>query len=88
MSETKSSGITVQWISSRIEFTSTDDEMERVFFKGSDNNKYYFNLDVGNRSSELVAISLVKDAFLYERSLNIWWESRNNRRWIKAVNIY
>jgi len=88
MSEESVKNLTVKWLTSRIEFGSTDDEMERFFFKASDDNTYYIDLRPSNRSSELVAITLIRDAFLHNKKLNIYFEKRNNRRWVKAINLW
>lgn len=88
MAEQKSEAVRVKWITARVEYTSTTGEMERVFFEGSDNEKYYLELRHQNRSTELVAISLIRDAFIHGKKLNLFWELRNNRRWLKAVNIW
>ena len=88
MAEEKSTGVMVKWITARVEFTSSAGQMERVFFKGSDNAQYYLELRAENRSTELVAISLIRDAFIHGKKLNLYWERRNNRRWLKAVNIW
>ena len=88
MAEQVARNLKVRWMTSRIEFSNTDDEMERFFFQTSDENKYYIDLRGENRSSELVAISLVRDAFLHGKKVNIWYENRNGRRWTKAVNLW
>ncbi|MEM7433996.1 MAG: hypothetical protein AAF436_02510 [Myxococcota bacterium] len=78
----------VKWMTTRIEFSSTDQEMERFFFMTRNDNKYYVDLRPANRSSELVAVSLVRDAFLNDKNLNIWFEERGGRRWVKALNLW
>jgi hypothetical protein len=80
--------VTVSWITSRIEQSSTAQEMERVFFQASDGERYYITLETQNRSAELVAVSLIRDAFLHGKTLNLWWEERSGRRWLKAVNLF
>ena len=86
--EQETRNVTVNWITSRIEYDPGTREMERVFFEASDTQKYYLNLETQNRSAELVAVSLLRDAFLHGKKLNIWWEERNGRRWVKAVNVW
>jgi hypothetical protein len=78
----------VKWITVRIEETSSDLEMERFFFMTNDEIKYYIDLRPENRSSELVAVSLARDAFLHNKNLNIWYEARAGRRWVKALNLW
>lgn len=78
----------VNWITSRIEFTNSTQDMERFFFQASDGEQYYIDLNKTNVSSELVAISLVRDAYLHGKRLNLWWEVRDGRRWLKAVNLH
>jgi hypothetical protein len=88
MPEQKSTGVKVKWITARVEETNTAGQMERVFFEGSDNETYYLELRAENRATELVAISLIRDAFIHGKKLNLFWERRNERRWLKAVNIW
>lgn len=88
MPEEVSRDIKVKWITSRIEFTDTTGDMERFFFAGSDDRQYYVDLNKTNVSSELAAISLIRDAFLQDLKLNLWWEERQNRRFLKAVNLH
>ncbi len=88
MAEQVQKGEVVKWMTTRIEFSNTDQEMERFFFECQSDNKYYIDLRPANRSSELVAISLVRDAFLNGKKLSIWYEERNGRRWIKALNLW
>ncbi|MEM7137336.1 MAG: hypothetical protein AAF500_12190 [Myxococcota bacterium] len=78
----------VKWMTTRIEFSNNDQEMERFFFMTRNDNKYYVDLRPANRSSELVAVSLVRDAFLNDKNLNIWFEERGGRRWVKALNLW
>jgi hypothetical protein len=88
MAEQETRNLTVSWITSRIERDVSAREMERVFFEASDNQKYYISLETQNRSAELVAVSLIRDAFVHQKRLNVWWEERNGRRWLKAVNLF
>lgn len=78
----------VKWMTIRIERTTNDEEMERFFFATNDDTQYYIDLRPANRSSELVAVSLARDAFLHGKNLNIWYETRAGLRWIKALNIW
>ena len=88
MAEQETRDLTVSWITSRIERDVSAREMERVFFEASDQQKYYISLETQNRSAELVAVSLIRDAFLHKKRLNIWWEERDDRRWLKAINLF
>jgi hypothetical protein len=88
MAEQETRNVTVSWITSRIERDVSTREMERVFFETSDNQRYYISLETQNRSAELVAVSLIRDAFVHRQHLNIWWEERDGRRWLKAVNLH
>lgn len=88
MAENVTRNLKVNWITSRIEFTNTTQDMERFFFHASDDEQYYIDLDKPNVSSELAAISLIRDAFLQGLELNLWWEARQNRRFLKAVNLH
>ena len=88
MAEQETRNVTVTWITSRVERDVGAGEMERVFFEASDGQKYYLNLDTQNRSAELVAVSLIRDAFLHGKRLTVWWEERDSRRWLKAVNLF
>lgn len=78
----------VKWMTVRVERTSSDQEMERFFFMTDDETKYYIDLRPDNRSSELVAVSLARDAFLHNKNLNIWYETRAGLRWVKALNLW
>lgn len=78
----------INWMTVRIERTASSDEMERFFFQTENGEKYYIDLRPGNRSSELVAISLVRDAYLHNKNVNIWYEIRSNLRWVKALNLW
>lgn len=78
----------VTWITSRIEYTANTSDLERFFFMASDQMQYYIDLNKINVSSELAAISLIRDAFLHNKFLNLWWEERDGRRWLKAVNLH
>jgi hypothetical protein len=62
--------------------------MERFFFEASDGQQYYIDLDKPNVASELAAVSLIRDAFQHGFELNLWWEERQNRRFLKAVNLH
>lgn len=88
MAENVTRDLKVSWITSRIEFTNTTTDMERFFFLASDGEQYYIDLDKPNVASELAAISLIRDAFLQDLELNLWWEARQNRRFLKAVNLH
>ena len=88
MAENVTRDLKVSWITSRIEFTNTTADMERFFFRASDGEQYYIELDKPNVSSELAAISLIRDAFLQDLELNLWWEERQGRRFLKAVNLH
>lgn len=88
MAEESVKNLTISWMTSRIEFGSSDDEMERFFFKASDNKQYYIDMRSQNRSGELVAVTLVRDAFLHGKKVGIWFEVRNGKRWVKAINIW
>jgi hypothetical protein len=72
----------------RIERTTNDEEMERFFFATNDETKYYIDLRPANRSSELVAVSLARDAYLHNKNVNIWYETRAGLRWVKALNLW
>jgi hypothetical protein len=78
----------IKWMTTRVERTNNSDEMERFFFETQSGNKYYVDLRPANRSSELVAVSLARDAFVHGKKVNIWYETRNRRRWVKALNIW
>lgn len=78
----------IKWITIRIERTTNDEEMERFFFATNDETKYYIDLRPENRSSELVAVSLARDAYLQNKNVNIWYETRAGLRWVKAFNIW
>jgi hypothetical protein len=79
----------IKWMTVRVERTSSSDEMERFFFMTKDDDeRYYVDLRPENRSSELVAVTLVRDAFLHDRKVSIWYEIRDGRRWVKALNVY
>jgi len=88
MAEQITRDLTVTWITSRIEFTNNTNDMERFFMQMSDSEKYYIDLNKEHLASEMAAISLIKDAFLHDRKLNLFWESRDGRRWLKAVNLH
>lgn len=88
MAESVTRNLKVNWITSRIEFTDTTQDMERFFFEASDSNQYYIDLNKPNVASELAAISLIRDAFHHGYELNLWWEERQARRWLKAVNLH
>jgi hypothetical protein len=88
MSEENIKNQKVKWITSRIEETTTDNQAKRFFFMTKDDKEYYIDLRPANRSSELVAISLVRDAFLHDKNINIWFETRAGRRWVKALNLW
>jgi hypothetical protein len=78
----------VNWITSRIEYDTNTNDLERFFFEASDNRSYYVNLNKANVASEMAAIALVRDAFLHSKEVNIWYEQRDGRRWIKALNLH
>lgn len=78
----------IKWMTVRIERTANSDEMERFFFQTDDGDKYYIDLRPENRSSELVAVSLARDAYLHNKNLNIWYETRAGLRWVKALNLW
>lgn len=89
MPEQVTRNLKVKWITSRIEFTTSTNDMERFFFRDSDDNQYYIDLNKANVASELTAISLIRDAYLHNKSLNLWWDDRDPpRRWLKAVNLH
>lgn len=88
MAETVTRDLRVSWMTSRIEFDSNVNDLERFFFAASDDEQYYLDLNKTNVSSEMAAISLIRDAFLHSKKLNLWWEDRGGRRWLKAVNIH
>jgi hypothetical protein len=88
MAETVTRDLRVSWITSRIEFDTNVNDLERFFFAASDDQQYYLDLNKTNVSSEMAAISLVRDAFLHAKKLNLWWEERDGRRWLKAVNLH
>lgn len=88
MAEQETRNLAVSWITTRIERDVSAREMERVFFEASDDQKYYISLETQNRTAELVAVSLIRDAFLHDKRLNIWWEERDGRRWLKAINVF
>ncbi|HUE88780.1 MAG TPA: hypothetical protein VMO26_22105 [Vicinamibacterales bacterium] len=88
VAETVTRDLRVNWITSRIEFTNNTNDLERFFFEASDGNQFYIDLNKANVASEMAAISLIRDAFLHGKRLNLWWEERNNRRWLKAVNLH
>lgn len=78
----------IKWITSRIEYTNNTDDLERVFFEADDDNQYYMSLNKPNLASEQAAIQLIRDAFIHDKHVNLWWEERDGRRWLKAVNIW
>ena len=78
----------VSWLTARVEASDTSTEMERFFFATDDNLRYYIDLRPANRSTELVAVSLVRDAYLHNKRIQIWYEDRAGRRWVKALNVY
>lgn len=78
----------VKWITVCIEELSEDRELEQFLFGTDSGNRYFIDLRPENRSSELVAVSLVRDAFLHQKELNITYETRAGRRWVKQLNIY
>lgn len=78
----------VNWITSRIEYDTGTDDLERFFFEASDGKSYYIDLNKTNVASEMAAIALIRDAFLQNKKVNIWYESRTGRRWIKALNLH
>jgi hypothetical protein len=88
MAEQVTRDVKVAWITSRIEYTANTSDLERFFFKATDEQEYYIDLNKSNVSSELAAISLIRDAFLHDKLLNLWWEDRAGRRWLKAVNLH
>ena len=88
MSEQVTRDLKVTWITSRIEYTTNTSDLERFFFMASDEKEYYIDLNKSNVTSELAAISLIRDAFLHAKFLNLWWEERAGRRWLKAVNLH
>lgn len=88
MAERVTRNLKVTWITSRIEYTSNTSDLERFFFMASDKKEYYINLNKTNVASEMAAISLIRDAFLQNKILNLWWEGRGGKRWIKAVNLH
>ncbi len=78
----------IKWITTRIERSDTDGELEWFFFETQAGNKYYIDLRPANRSTELVAVSLTRDAYIHGKYVNIWYETRSRRRWVKALNIW
>jgi len=89
MAEQVTRDLNVNWITSRIEYTNNANDMERFFFQASDDNNYYIDLKKPNVASELAAISLIRDAYLHNKQLNLWWDDRDpQRRWLKAVNLH
>jgi hypothetical protein len=88
MAETVTRNLKVNWVTSRIEFDTNTRDLERFFFEASDDEQYYLDLNKTNVSSEMAAISLIRDAFLHGKQLNLWWEQRDGRRWLKAVNLH
>jgi hypothetical protein len=88
MAETVTRDLQIKWITSRIEYDTNTNDLERFFFHASDDNSYYIDLNKTNVSSEMAAIALVRDAFLQNKKVNLWWEQRSGRRWIKALNLH
>lgn len=88
MAEQVTRDLRATWITSRIEYTANTSDLERFFFMASDDNQYYIDLNKSNVASELAAISLIRDAFLHNKLLNLWWEEREGKRWLKAVNLH
>jgi hypothetical protein len=88
MAENVTRDLKVNWITSRIEFTNNTNDLERFFFEASDNQQYYIDLNKTNVASEMAAISLIRDAFLHGKALNLWWEAQSGRRMLKAVNLH
>lgn len=88
MTEQVTRNLSVRWMTSRIEFTNNTSDLERFFFEADDGEQYYIDLNKTNVSSELTAITLVRDAYLHGHKVNLWWESRQGRRWLKAVNLH
>ncbi|MFE7630053.1 hypothetical protein [Kocuria sp. NPDC057446] len=80
--------LSVRWITSRIEYAANTSDLERFFFEASDKNSYYIDLNKTNVASEIAAINLTRDAFLHNKKVNIWYEVRDNRRWVKALNLH
>jgi hypothetical protein len=88
MTEQVTRNLSVRWITSRIEFSNNINDLERFFFEADDGEQYYIDLNKTNVSSELAAISLIRDAYLHSHKLNLWWETRSGRRMLKAVNMH
>jgi hypothetical protein len=88
MAETVTRDLQVRWITSRIEYDTNTNDLERFFFQASDDHSYYLDLNKTNVSSEMAAIALIRDAFLHNKKVNLWWEERSGRRWIKALNLH
>ena len=47
-----------------------------------------FDLNKTNVSSEMAAISWSGTRSCTPKKLNLWWEERDGRRWLKAVNLH
>jgi hypothetical protein len=88
MAEEVVRNLSVKWITSRIEYAASTSDLERFFFESSDNNTYYIDLNKTNVASEIAAINLTRDAFLHGKKVNIWYEVRDSRRWVKALNLH
>ncbi|GAA1759418.1 hypothetical protein GCM10009712_05060 [Pseudarthrobacter sulfonivorans] len=80
--------LNVRWITSRIEYDTDTNDLERFFFEASDGQSYYIDLNKENVASEMAAVALARDAFLHNKMVNIWYEQRGGRRWIKALNLH
>ena len=88
MAEQVTRDLRVNWVTSRIEFDTNTNDLERFFFQASDEKQYYVDLNKENVASEMAAVALIRDAFLHGKKVNVWWEARNNRRWVKALNLH
>ena len=52
-------------------------------------SNYYIDPKKPYVASELAAISLIRDAYLHNKLLNLWWDDRDpQRRWLKAVDLH
>jgi hypothetical protein len=88
MAEEVTRDLRVQWLTSRIEYDTNTRDLERFFFEASDDRTYYLDLNKENVASEMAAISLIRDAVLHGKRLNVWYEERDGRRWAKAINLH
>ena len=82
------SDVHVKAITSWIEHQECMKDHDRFVFDASDNQSYCVDLHKVSSASEGTVVSLIRDAFCHNKLISIWYEPRNGRRWVKAINLH